>query len=195
MAVTLHPRFSGTTDREYMRCNQVIAEAEARWLEVLYLFAAGLRPDKVADRLCLSKKTVDTYKTHLLKLCRRAWSIQSGKRLDYHFLFEKFAWAANTSDEEETSNESAYCQQVIKRARARWLDVLRAFAAGSSREEVAAKLKISIKTVDVYKTELLELCREVWLLEPNKHIDYHFLREKFARYFEDNPEFPRSIQR
>ena len=115
-----------------------------------------------------------------------AWSIQPGKRLDYHFLFEKFAWAANTDDEENANNEYERCEQVVAQARRCELNVLRAFAAGSCREEVAAQLNISKKTVDAHKTRLLMLCHEVWNLEPNEHIDYHFLRKKFVRYFEGN---------
>jgi len=91
MTVTSQISFRKATEEEYLRCEQVLGQAKKRWLDVLYLFAAGLHPQEVADRLRLSRKTVDTYNTHLLELCRSAWDMRPDKYLDYHFLCEKFA--------------------------------------------------------------------------------------------------------
>lgn len=72
-------------------CDFVVQQAKERWLDVLRPFAAGLRPQQVAEQLNLSIKTVDTYKTELLALCRIAWELPLKEHLDYHFFHTKFA--------------------------------------------------------------------------------------------------------
>ena len=178
--------FIEATEREHLHCGQVIEQAKGRWLDILYLFAAGLDPQEVADRLHISKKTVDTYKTPLLKLCRIAWNMQLGEHLDYHFLHEKFVWLANGSDEEADKEECTCCRQVTAQAKKRWLDVLYLLAAGLHPQEVADQLGVSRKTVNTYNSYLLDLCRTAWNMQPGKHLDYHFLHEKFARHFKNS---------
>ncbi len=82
------------------------------------------------------------------------------------------------------SAEAAHCQAVIARLTARQLAVLRAFAAGQTPQEVAEHLVVTIKTVDAHKTVILAECRNVWALPTEEWLSYHFLRDKFARYFE-----------
>jgi DNA-binding CsgD family transcriptional regulator len=72
-------------------CSQVVTAARGREQEVLKAFADGLTPQQVAVQLSISPKTVDTYKTHLLALCRRVWKLSPKQRIDYHFLNVKFA--------------------------------------------------------------------------------------------------------
>mgnify|MGYP001313761297 CR=1 FL=1 len=79
---------------ERRRCEQVANHPDTtrRELDTLRAFARGLTPQQVAVELVISIKTVDTYKTRLLDRCRAAWDIQeSGPRLDYHFLYQRFA--------------------------------------------------------------------------------------------------------
>jgi CRISPR-associated protein Csx14 len=80
--------------------------------------------------------------------------------------------------------EHARCRQVVVRLTPRELEVLRAFANGLSNQEVGKELGLAIKTVAHYKTRLLDLCREVWYLDPKARLGYHFLYKTFAPYFD-----------
>ena len=80
--------------------------------------------------------------------------------------------------------EQARCEQVVRQASERQLDVLHAFAQGCTIQEVAERLSITPRTVDAHKTKLLELCREAWAMEPGtSRPGYHFLYKTFAPYF------------
>ena len=77
---------------EQARCDQVVNQATDRQLDVLRAFAQGLNIQEVAERLCITARTVDAHKTKLLELCREVWAIeQSASRLGYHFLYKTFA--------------------------------------------------------------------------------------------------------
>ncbi len=77
---------------EQARCDQVVQQATERQLDVLRAFAEGLNIQEVAERLCITTRTVDAHKTKLLELCREVWAIeQSASRLGYHFLYKTFA--------------------------------------------------------------------------------------------------------
>ena len=43
---------------------------------------------------------------------------------------------------------------------------------------------VTVKTVDAHKTVILDECRNAWTLQEGGWLTYHFLREKFGRYFE-----------
>lgn len=196
-----------TSDHEQMCRDQVIALAKSRKreLDVLYAFAVGLNRQQVADKLEISIKTVDTYKTNLLAFCRNAWNLPLSQKLDYHFLRSKFVKAEQVSkegvqpmvhDEHSlaiemllpfqmgglTTQERAYCDQVIAKASKSELRVLYAFADGLTPQQAADRLYNSIKTVDTHKTKLLALCRGAWNLSRDVRLDYHFLNEKFAGF-------------
>ncbi len=79
--------------------------------------------------------------------------------------------------------EHALCETVVHALTGRRLDVLRAFAHGLNPQDVAENLGLSIKTVDGYKTEILSECRVAWSLPEDGYLSYHFLRQKFERYF------------
>jgi len=81
-------------------------------------------------------------------------------------------------------SERARCEQVLQQLTDRQREVLRAFAAGALPQDVAAKLSISLKTVDSHKTHILAECRVAWGLPEKSRLDYVFLREKFGKYFE-----------
>jgi CRISPR-associated protein Csx14 len=70
-------------------------------------------------------------------------------------------------------------QRVLAQLSERQREVLRAFAAGFTPQQVAERLTISLKTVDSHKTVILELCRNEWQIPPGTRLDYHFLRDKF----------------
>ena len=73
-------------------CEQVVKQLTARQREVLQAFAEGLNIQEVAERLCITPRTVDAHKTKLLELCREVWAIeQSASRPGYHFLYKTFA--------------------------------------------------------------------------------------------------------
>ena len=77
---------------EQARCKRVVQQATERQLDVLRAFAEGLNIQEVAERLCITTRTVDAHKTKLLERCREVWAIElSSSRLGYHFLYKTFA--------------------------------------------------------------------------------------------------------
>ncbi len=76
------------------------------------------------------------------------------------------------------------CTRVIIALTESQRKTLQAFARGLNRKQVAEDLKISLKTVDAHKTVIYEKCCEVWNVPSDESITYHFLKEKFARYFD-----------
>jgi CRISPR-associated protein Csx14 len=78
----------------------------------------------------------------------------------------------------------ARCQAVVEQLTSRQLEVLRAFAAGQNPQQVAEVLCVTVKTVHAHKTVVLAECRVAWELPDGTWLDYHFLREKFGRYFQ-----------
>jgi CRISPR-associated protein Csx14 len=72
-------------------CRQVYSQLTERQRDVLHAFAAGLRPQEVAEQLSVSLATVNTHKTAILALCRTVWEIPEATPLDYHFMRERFA--------------------------------------------------------------------------------------------------------
>jgi CRISPR-associated protein Csx14 len=84
--------------------------------------------------------------------------------------------------------ERARCRQVTEALTPRQAEVLHAFAAGGSPQDVAEWLNISLKTVDSHKTAILACCRNAWGLSEETWLDYHFLRERFHRFFEPTQE-------
>jgi CRISPR-associated protein Csx14 len=84
--------------QKYARCASVLKQATEREREVLRAFAQDRNPQEVAQLLNISTKTIDTYKTKLLGLCRNAWAIDPGTRLDYHFLRKTFAPYFNSDE-------------------------------------------------------------------------------------------------
>jgi len=83
-------------------------------------------------------------------------------------------------------SDRACCREVVTRLTARQLEVLRAFAAGKTPQEVAEALCITLKTVDTHKTVILGECRNAWDVPEGRWLDYHFLRDKFGLFFDDD---------
>lgn len=79
--------------------------------------------------------------------------------------------------------EQERCQAVIARLTTRQQEVLQALATGLTPAEVAQQFSITVGTVDTHKTTILEECRNAWDLPPGQRLSYHFLREKFGRYY------------
>lgn len=80
-------------------------------------------------------------------------------------------------------SERARCRIVEGRLTGRQAEVLRAFAAGLGPQEVAERLSVTLKTVDTHKTVILAECRNAWGLAEDEWLTYHWLRDKFHRYF------------
>jgi len=76
------------------------------------------------------------------------------------------------------------CQAVIEHLTPRQCEVLRAFAAGATPQEVAEALCITLSTVDSHKKVILAHCRNAWEMEETARLTYHFLREQFGPFFE-----------
>ena len=87
--------------------------------------------------------------------------------------------------------ERERCDAVVKTLTRAELQTLRAFAKGLKRKQVAEELCLSLKTIDTHKTEILKACQNTWQLGSDQPIDYHFLKEHFARYF-DKDEYTSS---
>lgn len=79
-------------------------------------------------------------------------------------------------------NSEEQCQQVYACLTERQQEVLVAFAQGSSPQDVAESLSISMATVNTHKTVILDECRNAWQLDPEERLDYHFLRERFEPF-------------
>jgi CRISPR-associated protein Csx14 len=82
------------------------------------------------------------------------------------------------------AGEQQRCRQVADALTQRQLEVLRALATGGSPQDVAEALGISIKTVNTHKTTILAECRVAWGLPDDQWLTYHFLRERFRRFFD-----------
>ncbi|MEZ4591306.1 MAG: CRISPR-associated ring nuclease [Chloroflexota bacterium] len=80
-------------------------------------------------------------------------------------------------DYAENARKTAVLQQLTPRQ----TDVLNAFAAGLSPQQVADKLVISVKTVNSHKTVILAECRNVWAISDAVWLDYRFIAEKFGQ--------------
>jgi len=79
--------------------------------------------------------------------------------------------------------EQGRCRAVLERLSERQVAVLRAIAEGLSPAQVADRLAVTPKTVDTHKTAILAECRVAWNLPEDARLSYHWLREKFGRYF------------
>ncbi len=86
--VTAQAQWLGSAERAC--CRVVVEQLTSRQLDTLRAFAAGQRPQEVAETLCVTVKTVHAHKTIILSECRNAWGLPEGTRLDYYFLREKF---------------------------------------------------------------------------------------------------------
>jgi len=94
----------------------------------------------------------------------------------------------NTAQEEQRSQmdaqDRACCAEVKGNATQAQLTVLQAFARGLRPQQVAKELSITLATVNSHKTALLNLCHDAWNVPDEERLDYHFLRAKFAGYFQ-----------
>lgn len=81
--------------------------------------------------------------------------------------------------------ERSRCQAVIQQLTSRQIDVLAAFAAGKTPQEVAEALSIELVTVDTHKTPILAACRNAWAIPDDIRLDYHFLRDRFGPFLGD----------
>lgn len=90
--------------------------------------------------------------------------------------------AAQTHWLDET--ERRRCQQVADQLTPREMETLRAFAAGQNPQEVAETMCVTVRTVHAHKTVILAECRNAWELPEDEWLTYHFLREKFGRYWQ-----------
>jgi CRISPR-associated protein Csx14 len=78
--------------------------------------------------------------------------------------------------------EQEQCRTVWTKLSRRQREVLRLIAKGHAPQDVAAKLVLSIKTVDSHKTTILAECRLAWGFPEHHRLDYHFLRQKFGSF-------------
>lgn len=80
--------------------------------------------------------------------------------------------------------ERARCAQVWDALSRRQRDVLAAFAAGQTRQEVAANLSIAVATVDNHREAIVQECSKAWGLEQDVRFDAAFFRERFGPFLE-----------
>lgn len=72
-------------------CAKVMGELTKRERETLRYIAQGLTPQEAADKMEISLKTVDTYKTNIFSECRNVWGELGPGRVDYRWLADQFA--------------------------------------------------------------------------------------------------------
>ncbi len=82
--------------------------------------------------------------------------------------------------------EHERCTNVVKETTPAQLKVLQTFGAGLRPQEVATRLSIQVSSVSSHTRVLFDLCRKVWNISPQEHIDYHFLQTHFADYFRED---------
>ncbi|MCS7220807.1 MAG: CRISPR-associated ring nuclease [Anaerolineae bacterium] len=80
--------------------------------------------------------------------------------------------------------ERQRCQTVWRMLSEREREVLHCLAIGLTPQEVASRLMISLSTVNSHKTQILAACRQVWTLEEDARLTYHFLREHFRPFIQ-----------
>lgn len=84
------------------------------------------------------------------------------------------------------TQEHTRCTEVAGKSTPAQLKVLQAFAKGLRPQQVANELGIAPVTVNTHKTALLGLCHNAWNTPQQERLDYHFLRAKFASYFQSD---------
>lgn len=84
------------------------------------------------------------------------------------------------------AQEHAHCTEVVNKATAAQLKVLRAFAKGLRPQQVAQELGLAPVTINTHKTVLLSLCHAAWNIPEDERLDYHFLVARFSKYFGDD---------
>jgi DNA-binding CsgD family transcriptional regulator len=143
------------SNHEQICCDQVIAIAKSRKreLNILYAFAVGLNRRQVADKLKISVKTVDTYKTNLLAFCRNAWNLPLNEKLTYRFLHadgltpQQVAdrlWISIKTVHSHKTKLLALCRSAWNLSRDEWLDYhflnekFAGFSSHAKRETLSA---------------------------------------------------------
>ena len=96
---------------------------------------------------------------------------------------QPFRNAQETERMQHEAQERTCCTQVERQATPAQRQVLQAFAAGHTPQQVAQALSISLVTVNTHKTALLGYCHNVWNIPPDEQLNYYFLRAKFADHF------------
>ena len=78
--------------------------------------------------------------------------------------------------------ERARCRRIWEALTSRQREVLEAFAAGLSRQEVAGRLGISVSTVDSHRDSVLAQCRLVWETQAGEEFNAKFLQLYFGPF-------------
>ena len=99
---------------------------------------------------------------------------------------QSFRNAQETERLQREGQERACCKEVETQATPAQRKVLQAFAKGLRPAQVAAELGIAQVTVNTHKTALLDYCHIAWNVPLDERLDYHFLRAKFASYFQSD---------
>jgi CRISPR-associated protein Csx14 len=77
--------------QELRRCEEVLRQLTPRQRRVLREFARdGADVGGVADKLSVSKHTINSHKTPIFDACRAVWALPMGAAVSHHFLREKF---------------------------------------------------------------------------------------------------------
>jgi CRISPR-associated protein Csx14 len=79
-------------------------------------------------------------------------------------------------------DERARCSRVWEALTQRQKEVLRAFASGLSRQEVAEKLSIAVTTVDSHRDSILEQCELSWQGQSGEDFNVQALQKYFGPF-------------
>ncbi|HZU70951.1 MAG TPA: CRISPR-associated ring nuclease [Ktedonobacteraceae bacterium] len=77
--------------QEHARCEAFIQKITHRQFDVLRGIADGLTAQEIADRLCLSIKTVYSHRDKLLDTCAQVWDSADYGPFDQRFLYRHFS--------------------------------------------------------------------------------------------------------
>jgi len=102
-----------------------------------------------------------------------------------HMLAGQQAGTERAIRERETGEiERRRCLDVQGRLTQAQSQVIRAVAHGRTPQEIAADQCVTLATVNAHLTPIYQECRSAWNLAPNTRLDYRWLREHFARFFD-----------
>jgi CRISPR-associated protein Csx14 len=88
---TQHAQMALLDAQDRAKCAEVMQQATKAQQSVLRQFSSGLAPQQIAEHLGISTRTVYSHTQKLLGLAHNAWYIPLEERIDYHFLYQKFA--------------------------------------------------------------------------------------------------------
>ncbi|HEU5378621.1 MAG TPA: CRISPR-associated ring nuclease [Ktedonobacteraceae bacterium] len=93
--------------QDQARCAEMLQQTTPAQQQVLRQVSAGLTPREVAARLSLSRETIYSHTKALLSLAHNIWYLPAGEKIDFNFLFRKFAGYFGETEEIIPANSAS----------------------------------------------------------------------------------------